>query len=231
MAERILIVDDEPNLLNVVEDYLKKQGYEVHTALSGSIALEQFHGLSPDFVILDLNLPDISGEEVCRIIRRESQVPILMLTAKTTEDDKVLGLSLGADDYLTKPFSPRELVGRVQAILRRTRGKGNLSEIYSFRSGDLVLDNTKRIVYKQGQEVSLTPNEYAILRTLMEYPGQVFTRTRIIDAAMGFDFEGFERTIDTHIKNLRQKIEDDFRNPTYIHTVYGVGYKFAGDKP
>lgn len=231
MAERILIVDDEPNLLNVVEDYLKKQGYEVYIALRGSQAMDLFREVTPDFLILDLNLPDISGEELCRTIRLTSDVPILMLTAKTSEDDKVRGLSLGADDYLTKPFSPRELVGRVQAILRRSRGKGSLSEIYSFRDGDLVLDNTRRTVLKQGHEVSLTPNEYSILHTLMQYPGQVFTRTRIIDSAMGFDFDGFERTIDTHIKNLRQKIEDDFKNPVYIHTVYGVGYKFIGDTP
>lgn len=231
MAERILIIDDEPNLLEVVEDYLKKHSYEVHTADRGSRALEMFHDLDPDFVILDLNLPDVSGEELCRMIRKTSDVPILMLTARTSEDDKVMGLSLGADDYLTKPFSPRELVSRVQAILRRTRGKGSLSEIFSFRGGDLVLDNTRRTVLKQGVPVSLTPNEYSILHIMVQYPGQVFTRARIIDAAMGFDFDGFERTIDTHIKNLRQKIEDDIRNPSYILTVYGVGYKFNGDQP
>lgn len=231
MAERILIIDDEPNLLEVVADYLKKHSYEVHTADRGSKALEMFHDLDPDFVILDLNLPDVSGEELCRMIRKTSDVPILMLTARTSEDDKVMGLSLGADDYLTKPFSPRELVSRVQAILRRTRGKGSLSEIFSFRGGDLILDNTRRTVLKQGVPVSLTPNEYSILHIMVQYPGQVFTRARIIDAAMGFDFDGFERTIDTHIKNLRQKIEDDIRNPSYILTVYGVGYKFTGDQP
>jgi len=231
MAERILIIDDEQNLLDVVEDYLKKNDYEVYTADSGSKALKMFRELEPDLLILDLNLPDISGEDLCWMIRQESDVPILMLTAKTSEDDKVHGLSLGADDYLTKPFSPRELVGRVQAILRRTQGKGILTEVYSFRDGDLILDNSQRTVLKAGSKVSLTPNEYKILHTLVRYPGQVFTRARIIDTAMGFDFDGFDRTIDTHIKNLRQKIESDIKNPTYILTVYGVGYQFNGDTP
>lgn len=208
--------------LNVVEDYLKTGLRGLYRA-AGLPGTELFQEVTPDFWILDLNPPDISGEELCRMIRLTSDVPILMLTAKTSEDDKVRGPSLGADDYLTKPFSPRELVGRVQAILRRSWAAQSL-EIYSFRNGDLVLDNTRRTVLKQGREVSLTPNEYSILHTLMQYPGQVFARTRIIDAAMGFDFDGFERTIDTHIKNLRQKIEDDFKNPTHIHTVYGIGY-------
>lgn len=228
MAERILVIDDEQNLLQVVGDYLRKNSFEVFTADRGRKALEMFDELEPDFLILDLNLPDISGEDICREIRKRSNIPILMLTAKTSEEDKVKGLYLGADDYLTKPFSPRELVGRVNAILRRTRNKGSMSEIYSFRAGDLVLDNMRRTVTKKGIEVSLTPNEYKILHALVQYPGQVFSRSRLVSAALGFDFEGYDRTIDTHIKNLRQKIEDDFRDPTYILTVYGVGYKFQG---
>lgn len=230
MPERILIIDDEQNILNVVGDYLRNTSFEVYTADRGRKALEMFSEIEPDFIILDLNLPDISGEEICREIRKISDVPILMLTAKISEDDKVKGLNLGADDYLTKPFSPRELVGRVNAILRRTRNKGSMSEIYTFRDGDLILDNGMRLVYKKGAEVYLTPNEYKILHTLVQYPGQVFTRARIVNSAFGFDFEGYERTIDTHIKNLRQKIEDDMKSPTYILTVYGVGYKFSGER-
>lgn len=230
MAERILVIDDEHNLLDVVSDYLRKNNFEVYVADRGSTALEMFHEIEPDFLILDLNLPDMSGEEICREIRKTSDVPILMLTAKTSEDDKVYGFSLGADDYLTKPFSPRELVVRVNAIIRRTKNKGNLSEIYSFRNEDLVLDNSRRVVRKNGEEISLTPNEYKILHTLVQYPNQVFTRSRIVNVALGFDFDGYDRTIDTHIKNIRQKIEDDYKNPTYIVTVYGAGYKFMGDE-
>jgi len=230
MPERILIIDDEQNILNVVGDYLRNTSFAVYTADRGRKALEMFSEVEPDFIILDLNLPDVSGEEICREIRKISDVPILMLTAKTSEDEKVQGLNLGADDYLTKPFSPRELVGRVNAILRRTRSKGSMSEIYSFRDKDLVLDNGMRQVFKNGDEIYLTPNEYKILHTLVQYPGQVFTRARIVNSAFGFDFEGYERTIDTHIKNLRQKIKDDMKSPTYILTVYGVGYKFSGDK-
>ncbi|MFH5836442.1 response regulator transcription factor [Proteiniclasticum sp. C24MP] len=229
MPEKILIIDDEQNLLEVVSDYLRKNGFEVFMADRGLKALEMFHEMEPDFLILDLNLPDMSGEEICREIRKTSDVPILMLTAKTSEDDKITGFSLGADDYLTKPFSPRELVVRVNAIIRRARSKGNLSEIYSFRNEDLILDNSRRTVRKRGEEISLTPNEYKILHTLVQYPDQVFTRSRIVSVALGFDFEGYDRTIDTHIKNIRHKIEDDMKNPTYILTVYGVGYKFMGD--
>ena len=230
MPEKILIIDDEQNILNVVGDYLRNTSFEVYTADRGRKALEMFKEIEPDFIILDLNLPDISGEDICREIRKMSDVPILMLTAKTSEDDKVKGLNLGADDSLTKPFSPRELVGRVNAILRRVRSKGSMSEIYAFRDEDLILDNGLRLVFKKGEELYLTPNEYKILHTLVQYPGQVFTRARIVNSAFGFDFEGYERTIDTHIKNLRQKIEDDSRYPAYILTVYGVGYKFSGDK-
>lgn len=229
MPEKILVIDDEHNLLDVVSDYLRKNSFEVFTADRGSKALEMFYEIEPDFLILDLNLPDMSGEEICREIRKTSEVPILMLTAKTSEDDKITGFSLGADDYLTKPFSPRELVVRVNAILRRSKSKGNLSEIYSFRNEDLVLDNSRRIVKKRGEEINLTPNEYKILHTLVQYPDQVFTRSRIVSVALGFDFEGYDRTIDTHIKNIRHKIEDDMKNPTYIETIYGVGYKFMGD--
>ena len=230
MAEKILIVDDEHNLLDVVSDYLRKNDFEVYTADRGLEALRKFDEVKPDFLILDLNLPDMTGEEICTEIRKTSDVPILMLTAKTSEDDKIRGFSLGADDYLTKPFSPRELVVRVNAILRRMRTQENISEVYAFRNEDLVLDNSMRTVRKKGTEVNLTPNEYKILYTLVQYPGQVFTRGRIVNVALGFDFDGYDRTIDSHIKNLRHKIEDDYKNPTYIVTVYGIGYKFVGDE-
>lgn len=228
MAEKILVIDDEANLLEVVGDYLRKNDFEVYTADRGRKALEMFRSIGPDFIILDLNLPDISGEEIARTIRKESDVPILMLTAKTSEEDRVAGFFLGADDYLTKPFSPRELVGRVHAILRRSKGKGSQTEVLSFGQGDLILDIPKHLVLKKGEEVSLTPNEYKILHALVQYPKQVFTRSQLVNAALGYDFEGYDRTIDTHIKNLRQKIEDDIRDPKYILTVYGVGYKFSG---
>lgn len=228
MAEKILVVDDEENLLEVVGDYLRLNSFEVYTATRGQEALRLFQEMEPDLVILDLNLPDLSGEEICTVIRRTSDVPIMMLSAKSAEEDKVTGLYLGADDYMTKPFSPRELVGRVNAILRRTRNKGSLSEIYAYGEGDLILDNQLRTVKKKGEEVNLTPNEYRILQVLMQYPEQVFSRGRLIHLALGYDFEGYDRTVDSHIKNLRQKIEDDLKEPRYIITVYGVGYKFSG---
>lgn len=230
MASKILVIDDEINLLQVVEDYLKENGFEVYVADRGVTALQMFRTIQPDFIILDLNLPDISGEEICKIIRKESETPILMLTAKTSEDDKVTGLFLGADDYLTKPFSPRELVGRVKAILRRTKGNGPISDVFSFGNHDLVLDDRKHLVTKKDVPVNLTPNEYKILHVLVQYPEQVFSRNQLVIAGLGYDFEGYDRTVDTHIKNIRQKIEDDIRDPRYIITIYGVGYKFHGDE-
>lgn len=229
MNEKILVVDDEINLLEVVKDYLIIESYEVYTAERGNIAIDLFHEVNPDFVILDLMLPDISGEEICRLIRRESDVPILMLTAKSSEDDKVTGLYIGADDYLTKPFSPRELVGRVRAILRRTKGNSVVSDILEFNGGDLFIDIPKYIVKKAGEVINLTPNEFKVLLTLAQNPEKVFTRGQLVNLALGYDFEGYDRTVDTHIKNLRQKIEDDAKDPQYIITVYGVGYKFEGE--
>ncbi|MGD9570069.1 MAG: response regulator transcription factor [Sedimentibacter sp.] len=229
MNEKILVVDDEINLLNVIKDYLLRESYEVFTAKQGNKAIELFHDIEPDFIILDLMLPDISGEEICRIIRKESDVPILMLTAKSSEDDKVTGLYIGADDYLTKPFSPRELVGRVRAILRRTKGNSELTDALEFNDKDLFIDIPKHIVKKAGQEVSLTPNEFKVLLTLAQNSHKVFSRSHLVSLAFGYDFEGFDRTVDTHIKNLRQKIEDNVKEPKYIVTVYGVGYKFEGE--
>jgi Response regulators consisting of a CheY-like receiver domain and a winged-helix DNA-binding domain len=229
MNEKILVIDDEINLLQVVRDYLILESYEVYTADQGNKAIELFHKVQPDFIILDLMLPDISGEEICKLIRKESDVPILMLTAKSSEDDKVTGLYIGADDYLTKPFSPRELVGRVRAILRRTKGNTAISDILEFNGGELTIDVPGHVIKKSNEIMNLTPNEFKVLLTLAQNPKKVFTRSQLVSLAFGYDFEGYDRTVDTHIKNLRQKIEDDIKEPKYIVTVYGIGYKFEGE--
>lgn len=226
----ILVVDDEPKLTEVVRSYLENSGYAVAEANTGTKALELFDQLSPAFVILDLMLPDISGEEVCIRLRKKSRVPILMLTAKADEEHILNGLSIGADDYLTKPFSPRQLVARVGAVLRRAGGESMpLANVFSFNGGELVIDNLRHEVKKNGQAVPLTPNEYKILMTLIKYPTKAFTREELIVLALGDDYDGFNRVVDTHIKNIRQKLEDDTRNPQYILTVHGIGYKFGGD--
>lgn len=229
MNEKILVIDDEIGILEVVRDYLLRESYEVYTANRGNIVIDLFHNIKPDFVILDLMLPDISGEEICKTIRQESNVPILMLTAKSSEEDKVSGLYYGADDYLTKPFSPRELIGRVRAILRRTK-RTSASDFIMFNSNDLYIDIPKRIIKRGGIVVNLTPNEFKILLTLAQTPQKVFTRNQLVELSFGYDFDGFDRTIDTHIKNIRQKIENDVKDPKYIITVYGVGYKFEGEQ-
>jgi len=229
MNEKILVVDDEINLLKVVKDYLLLESYEVYTAERGSTAIELFHSIQPDFIILDLMLPDASGEEICKLIRKESDVPILMLTAKSNEDDKVSGLAIGADDYLTKPFSPRELVGRVRAILRRSKGNLAVTDILEYNSNDLNIDIPKHVVKKAGQVANLTPNEFKVLIALAQNPHKVFTRSQLVTIAFGYDFDGYDRTVDTHIKNIRQKIEDNAKEPKYIVTVYGIGYKFEGE--
>lgn len=229
MNTKLLVIDDEHGLLEVVEAYLKKENYDVLTSDNGREGYELFLKEKPDMVILDLMLPDLSGEKICAYIREESDVPILMLTAKTMEDDRINGLSLGADDYLTKPFSPKELVLRVQAILRRTmKGKTSRSSIISYNEQDLVINQDEHIVMKSGEIIGITPNEYEILMLFIRHPQKVFTRGQIIDMALGYEFVGYDRTIDAHIKNLRRKVEDDIKNPQYIVTVYGVGYKFKG---
>ncbi len=229
MNTKLLVIDDEHGLLEVVEAYLKKEKYDVLTSDNGREGYELFLKEKPDMVILDLMLPDLSGEKICALIREESDVPILMLTAKTMEDDRINGLSLGADDYLTKPFSPKELVLRVQAILRRTmKGKTPRSSIISYNDQDLVINQDEHIVMKSGETIGITPNEYEILMLFIRHPQKVFTRGQIIDMALGYEFVGYDRTIDAHIKNLRRKVENDIKNPQYIVTVYGVGYKFKG---
>lgn len=224
---KILAIDDEEKILDVIKAYLEKEGYTVLTETNGANALNAFKTVNPDLVILDLMLPGMSGEEICSKIRALSKVPIIMLTAKISEDDKVYGFTIGADDYLTKPFSPRELTMRVKAILRRAKDDLPLNDIFMFNDGDLVIDTRSYEVKKKGRVVSLTPNEYKLLTVMAQNPNKVFTRSELIEKAFGYDFDGFDRTIDAHIKNLRQKIEDDPKNPRYIKTVYGAGYKFG----
>jgi len=229
-TKRILVVDDEEKIVEVVKSYLEHGGYEVYTAYNGKQALELFGKLAPSLVVLDLMLPDVTGEEICKTIRKNSRVPIIMLTAKVEEEDVLKGLDIGADDYVTKPFSPRQLVARVSAVLRRTAdGPVPLSNIISYNNEDLFIDNLKYEVKKCGNIINVTPNEYKILLTLIKYPKKTFTREELICMALGDDFEGYDRTVDTHIKNLRQKIEDDPKTPRYILTVHGVGYRFGGE--
>lgn len=227
--EKILVVEDERPIAEVVKAYLEGEGFTVTVVYDGTAALAAARHWCPDLIVLDLMLPGLSGEEVCRKLRSESDVPILMLTAKSEEEDRVQGLQMGADDYLVKPFSPRELVARVRAILRRTRGgEVPLAEVLSFNEGELVLDTARHQVWLKGREVNLTPTEFKLLTVLSRYPGRVFTRSQLTQQVQGYDYEGYDRTIDVHVKNLRQKIEPEPENPRYIRTVYGVGYKFEG---
>ena len=227
----ILVVEDEQNILNVIKAYLEKEDYKVYEALDGEIALEIFNSEEMHLIILDLMLPKISGEEVCAKIRNVSDVPIIMLTAKSDLESRIEGLSIGADDYVIKPFSPRELVSRVQALLRRSYRFDNLQPI----SGEWILDNArltidinKMLVMKDNRNIGLTVNEFKVLEVLVSNSGQVLTREQLIEKAFGYEYDGFDRTIDTHIKNIRQKLEDNPKAPAYIITVYGMGYKFEG---
>lgn len=229
MEYNILVVEDEKNIRDVIKAYLENEGYNVMTATDGEVALELFNTWNIHLIILDLMIPKISGEEVCKTIRTTSDVPIIMLTAKADEDNKIEGLNIGADDYVTKPFSPRELVSRVKALLRRSyKEKISLTGVLSFNDNDLIIDNEKMLVKKNNTDISLTTIEFKILFALASNNSIVLSREQLIDIAFGNDYEGYDRTIDTHIKNLRQKIEDDSKNPRYIITVYGAGYKFEG---
>lgn len=224
---RVLVVDDEPQILKVMQAYLEQAGYQVTVAADGPAGLAAFRMARPDLVILDLNLPVMDGLEVCRAIRRESAAPVLMLTARVEEADRLAGLELGADDYVIKPFSPREVVARVRAILRRTEHSGAPPEQPEvLQAGELTIDLPGRSVTRAGRPVELTPTEFDILAALAGQPRRVFTRSQIADTLQGGAFEGYERTIDVHIKNLRNKLEATPRRPHYIHTVFGVGYKF-----
>lgn len=225
----ILVVDDEKTIVDVIEAYLKKAGYNVFKSYDGKEAITIFNNENIDLIILDLMLPDISGEEVCKIIKTEKDVPIIMLTAKINEDDILNGFNLGADDYVVKPFSVKQLMARVSAILRRVKNLPS-SPILSFNNGDLIINLESYEVKKNNKLITLTRSEYNILLTLSENIKRVFTRNELIDRVMGEDVDVFDRIIDSHIKNLRSKIEDDSKSPKYILTIYGVGYKFGGSK-
>ncbi|BAH06438.1 response regulator transcription factor [Clostridium kluyveri] len=228
--KKILVVDDEQKIVDVIRAYLEKAGYEVHSAYNGTEAVKLFEKISPALIVLDLMLPDISGEDICKMLRKKSRVPIIMLTAKVDEKTVLEGFNIGADDYVTKPFSPKQLVARVMAHLRRTEEEAiPLSNILSFNNGDLVLNVIKHEVRKNGITVNLTSSEYNILMTLVKYPQKTFTREELVNLALEEDFNGFDRIIDAHVKNLRQKIEDNSREPKYILTVYKVGYRFGGE--
>jgi len=224
VGKRVLVVDDDVKTVELVKLYLDRDGYRVLTAYDGVEALRLAREGHPDLIVLDLMLPGIDGLQVCRTLRQESDVPIIMLTAKTTDQDKLTGLGLGADDYVTKPFSPRELAARVRAVLRRLPGERGPDRI---QHGELTVDFTKYEAFLAGRPLNLTTVEFKLLGVLAKEPGRVFSRAQLIEKALGYDFEGFDRTIDVHILNLRRKLEADPSHPRYIKTVYGAGYKLS----
>ena len=224
-GQRVLLVEDEQNIRDVVAAYLEKEGFWVTAVGDGAAALEQAGRKRFDLIVLDLNLPKVRGEEVCRRIRDISDVPIIMLTAKGSEEERIAGLEIGADDYLVKPFSPRELVARVRALMRRAHAESD-PQRDRMQYGDLRIDLRGHRVYVADTEIELTASEYKLLVTLARYPGRVYPRMELVEKVLGYDFEGYERAIDSHVKNLRAKLDDDPRDPRYIHTVTGVGYRF-----
>jgi DNA-binding response OmpR family regulator len=228
--KNILVADDEPMITEVLSSYLESCGFRVHTAGDGLAAIDIFEKENIALLVLDLMMPGLSGEDVCRAVRRKSRVPIIMLTAKIEEADMLYGLNLGADDYITKPFSLKEIHARIEAVLRRSAD--DLKPLLlknSFNNGDLIVDLEKNIIQKAQKPVALTPSELKILSLLMKYPGRVFSRGELIDIALGDDFDGYDRAVDSHIKNLRQKIESNPKTPAYILTVHGMGYRFGGE--
>jgi DNA-binding response OmpR family regulator len=226
MSQTVLVVEDETKLRDLLRLYLEREGLEVLSTGSGAEALTLARS-DPDLIVLDLRLPDVPGEEVAREVRSSGDIPILMLTAKVEEHDRIAGLELGADDYLTKPFSPRELVLRVKAILRRGRVSERAPEVQSFGGGQLVLDEERHVAKARGTPVELTPTEWGLLVALSRVPGRVYSRYELINRVRGYEFEGYERTIDSHVKNLRRKIERDPRSPEIVETVLGGGYRLA----
>jgi DNA-binding response OmpR family regulator len=228
MAKKILVVDDKKELRTLLKQYLSQEGFDIVTASDGQEALYVARQEKPDLIILDLMMPAMGGYEFMRIYGKEADTPIMILTAKTEENDKVLGLELGADDYVTKPFSMRELTARVRAVLRRME-KGHLEEDI-LRVAEITLDRAGRVVLVHDNRVDLTPSEFDLLATLMATPGRAFSRLELLDRLQGTAYEGYERTIDVHIRNLRSKIEPDASNPKYIETLYGVGYRFTSQK-
>jgi two-component system alkaline phosphatase synthesis response regulator PhoP len=227
-GKRVLIVDDDVKIVELVKLYLNRDGYSVITAYEGNEALRLAREAHPDLVVLDIMLPGVDGLEICRVLRGESAVPIILLTAKTTEQDRINGLDLGADDYVTKPFSPKELAARVRAVFRRTPDEvlqmGPTDVCYK----DLKINFPKHEAYLSGRDLNLTPVEFKLLGVLVREPNRVFSRAQLIEKVLGYDFDGFDRTIDVHILNLRRKLEPDAGRPSYIRTVYGAGYKFTG---
>jgi two-component system alkaline phosphatase synthesis response regulator PhoP len=223
--KQILIVEDEPRIADIARGYLARAGYDVLMADNGVDGLAVARTRQPDLVVLDLGLPHMDGVDVARAIRKQSNVPIIMLTARVDEDDRLNGLEIGADDYVTKPFSPRELVARVRAVFRRVDLAREPGDVV--RAGSVALDRRRMQTTVDGRPIDLTPTEFELLATLVRQPGRVFTRAQLLDAIRGVAVESFERAIDAHVKNLRRKLEPDPRNPIYVRTVYGVGYKFA----
>ena len=223
----ILIIEDEQELAHVLQSYLEKENFQVLTAYRGDVGFKRWKQENPDLVLLDLNLPGMSGLDIARKIREKDQTPIIMITARVEETDQVIGLEVGADDYITKPFSPRVVVAKVQALLRRVRAQENPRQ--QIHWGDIVIEKEAHRVSKSGKMIDLTPTEFDLLWTLATQPGRAFTRQQLLEATQNVAYEGYERTIDTHIKNLRSKIEPDPHNPTYIETVFGVGYRANRD--
>jgi two-component system alkaline phosphatase synthesis response regulator PhoP len=227
----ILVVDDDHEIVRLVKAYLEKAGFNVLTAHNGESALHTLRRESPDLLLLDLMLPDRDGWDLTRLIRSDdslTNIPIIMLTARIEDSEKIIGLEIGADDYITKPFNPREVVARVRALLRRSQKDGKLQP-QTLQVGKLILDPGRRELLVDGALIELTPSEFELIRVLMENPGYAFTRNDLLDKALGLSYEGMGRTLDSHIKNLRQKIEPDPKNPTYIQTIYGVGYKITDE--
>ncbi len=227
-TKKILVVDDDTKIVDLVKLYLDREGYTVLTAYDGIEALHLARESHPDLIVLDIMLPGKDGLEVCRTLRAESSVPIILLTAKTTEQDRISGLDLGADDYVTKPFSPKELAARVRAVFRRTPDEALQMGPSEVNYGDLTINFPHHEAYLTGKPLNLTPVEFKLLGVLVREPNRVFSRSQLIERVLGYDFDGFDRTIDVHILNLRRKLEPDTGHPKYIKTVYGAGYKFSG---
>ncbi len=227
MNELILVVDDEPKIVKLARDYLERSGYRVVTAVNGQDALSTARQEKPSMVVLDLNLPGMDGLDVCRTLRRESDVPIIMLTARVEETDRLIGLELGADDYITKPFSPRELVARVRAVLRRV--SGGVHQPGMIRAGDLEIDLDGHRVSRAGESIQLSRMEFNLLTVLAQHPGQTFSRAQLLSRLHGVTYDGYDRSVDAHVKNLRRKLEPDPSNPRYVETVFGIGYRFTDE--
>ena len=230
-GQTILVVDDDKDIVRLVRAYLEQAGFKALTAHDGETALHMLRREHPALVVLDLMLPDRDGWDITRLVRSDSdlaQTPIIMLTARVEDTDKIVGLELGADDYITKPFNPREVVARVRSVLRRSQASAEARPPQVFQVAGLLLDLNRHEVLMNGRPIDLTATEFNLLKALMQHPGYAFTRSELIERALGYDYEGLERTLDSHIKNLRRKLEPDYKRPVYIQTVYGVGYRLVG---